>query len=162
MHCNQFVKSQRAILMALASVIIASLILSACREKDSPIIGPEPPPTGDWRIALDPTPTLFITIIGEGIEGDTISVRLFRPDNSLAVGFPLRFAADADVDRIVHNATTTDTSGTMPWGSNPALYYWGDGTGDEENSSETVHAYYIDGGDTLAVATQSYNIQLRP
>jgi len=146
-------------LLLFAISILTILTIAGCREKDTPT-GPNGNPDGEWQIALENTSTLFITVDGPSILGDTIDVRLFTPEGVLAVGKALRFAAEVDVTPITAFATTVDTL-SLSYGCNPALYYWGNGSDDQENPTEIIHAYYIEGSDTLAHASRSYAIAPR-
>ncbi len=145
----------------IAFVLIASILIMAtgCREKDTPT-GPDSTQPGSWHITLEDTSTLYITVDGSNIYGDTVDVRLYGSGGALSIGSLLRFSAEVDVTPITGFATTVDTS-SMSWGCNPALYYWGDGSDDQENPTEIIHAYYIVDSETLAHASRSYRIAPR-
>lgn len=144
---NKDLGRRRLILVAA----ILALVIASCRDKDDNIIGPGPGPSGEWRIELENTTTLYVP-------NDTVDVRLFDPTDVLATGRLLRFRCEEDSGRITASASTTTSS----WGCNPPLLYWGNGSDDQENPNETIHAYYISGAETLAHAFRSYRIQQRP
>lgn len=141
----------------LLFAVLLLITVVSCREKDD-TTGPEPPPGGSWRIVLEDVATLYVP-------NDTINVRLYAPDDSVAVGKLLRFSCDVDTGRVTQFATTTNPNGQYPWGCNPALIYWGDGSDDQEDPYETIRAYYINlqsPYDTLADTSRTYRVAPRP
>ena len=146
----------------IASMFLLSLIaFVACREKD-PVVPVGPLPTGQWYIALEDTTTIVVP--QGGGNSDPIDVRLIEPGGSIATGKLLYFSCDFDVNHVTSSALSTDTTGQYPWGCNPALIYWGDGSDDQEQPIEMIHAYYVDlqTHDTLADTAVTYRIVQLP
>jgi len=143
--------SSQSVAFMILSAVLFTLITSACRPKDDTINGPGPGPGGSWSVVLDTSSTLYVP-------NDTVSVRLFSPDGSLATEKVLKFEATISVDSISQFATTRDTVGA-PWGTQIPVYYWGTGdTGGQESRHELINVIYIDlqTHDTLARTSRSY------
>jgi hypothetical protein len=151
LHRPKPVTDEKLSPVILLFLVVLVICVSACRDKESTIVGPGPGPGNGWNIDLENTPVLYAP------PNDTINVHLTNPEGNPSIGKTLTFRAEFDSNQVTHNAQTTSSS----WGCNPPLVYWGNGSDDQDNPVEIIYAYYIDpiSHDTLARASRTYSVR---
>ena len=138
----------RVLLLALVMLAIAG---SSCRKKSTGGDDTTDVPVGEWSIHLIHTEALIRQ------SADTFEVRVIGPDGLAKSGILVACVAATGPVVTANSTTRLDTSFAW-WGTNPPVYYWGNG--DAENH-ETIDAWAIQPGaslDTLAHVRRSFKV----
>jgi hypothetical protein len=115
-------------LFVIFSVALLS-IGSGCNKKN-PVTYTDNPPNGQWSLLLRGPQIVYRGSEGHVDNFDSIRVRVYKPDGSIADGILVHSQCDVSRDSVAALVTTRSDTVTYWRGCTPGLIYWGAGSSD--------------------------------